>query len=90
MVIHMSEVYVDGIRYLPERTPTKKTQPLYKLLVAAREAKGESLNFVAKKTDIGISHLWTIEYGETMPRLHILQKLLKYYGISFEEIADEN
>lgn len=83
----MSEVVVDGIRYIPARKHGKMLRVFSELIYEARKAKGESLEFAAQNIGTVKAHLWTLEQGETMPRLDMLQKILRYYGIDYNEIA---
>lgn len=82
----MSEVIVDGIRYIPARKIGKMPVVFSKLISDARAAKGESLEFAANNIGTSKAHLWTLEQGEAMPRLDMLQSILRYYGIDYDEI----
>jgi len=82
------EVIINGIRYLPERSDGKSKKPFHELICAAREAKQETLEEASKEIGMAKSHLWALENGNTIPRLPMVQKILKYYGLSFDEIAD--
>lgn len=82
------EVIINGIRYLPERGDEKSRRPFDELICAAREAKQETLEEASKGIGMAKSHLWALENGNTIPRLQMVQKILKYYGLSFDEIAD--
>jgi transcriptional regulator with XRE-family HTH domain len=82
----VSEVIVDGVRYLPPRRKTRKRRPLPQLLFDARSAKAESLETAAANMGTTKAHLWTMEQGECNPTLHLLQRMLDYYGIDYDEI----
>lgn len=83
----MSEVIVDGIRYLPHRPHLRKRRPLPELLIEARQVKAESLELAAHNIGTTKTHLWTMEGGNCNPTLDLLQRLLDYYGIDYDEIA---
>lgn len=80
------EIFIDGIRYLPERQATANTEPFNILIASAREKKRETLDEASSNMDIAKSQLWSMEKGETEPKLKMLQKVLRYYGLSFEQI----
>ena len=61
--------------------------PLSDLVAKARAAKGQTLEQVARAVGSTKSHMHEIERGAN-PRLPLLQKLLRHYAISFDEIAD--
>ena len=82
------EVMIDGVRYLPERTKAKKKKPFHKLIAEAREMKRETLDEAAQGIGTTKSHLWTLERGDSSPRLPMIQNALRYYGLSFDEISD--
>lgn len=83
----MAEVIVDGIRYLPmKRKTTREQRPLSVLLYEARTAKRESLDEAARRIGTSKAHLWEMEQGAN-PRLDMLQRLLTYFGIHYDEIA---
>lgn len=82
------EVMIDGVRYLPERTKAKKKMPFHKLIAAARETKRETLEEAANGIGTTKAHLWALERGDSNPRLPMIQNALRYYGLSFDEIAD--
>jgi transcriptional regulator with XRE-family HTH domain len=84
----MSEVIVDGIRYLPmKRKTTRDKRPLCKLLIDARATRRESLQEASRRIGTTKTHLWCLENGHAdNPSLKLLQKLLEYYGIHFDEI----
>ena len=86
----MSEVYVDGIRYLPAHTHSGPTKPFGLLITEARERKSETLQEAANNIGTSKSHLWTMENGGCFPRLYMLQNVLNYYGILFEDIDMPN
>jgi transcriptional regulator with XRE-family HTH domain len=48
----------------------------------------ETLEEAAKAIGTTKSRIWELEHGDTMPRLPMLQKILKHYGLRFDEIAD--
>jgi transcriptional regulator with XRE-family HTH domain len=82
----VSEVIVDGVRYLPVRTKARKRRPLPALLIEARKSKGESLEQAAGNVGTTKTHLWTMEGGNCNPTFDLLQRLLDYYGIDYDEI----
>lgn len=81
------ELLIDGVRWLPE--PKRKTdvRPFNELIMDARELKKETLDTAASNMGIAKSQLWSMEKGETEPKLQMLQKVLRYYGIAFEQIS---
>ena len=84
----MSEVIVDGVRYIPVRHRIRKKRPLPDLLAEARQSRAESLDKAAQNIGTTKTHLWTMEGGgQCNPSLDLLQRLLDYYGIDFDEIA---
>ena len=82
------EVIINGTRYLPERVSTKDNKPFNELIYAARKAKNETLEEAAKGIGTTKSNLWALEKGNGIPRLPLVQKILKYYGLLFDEIAE--
>ena len=82
------EILIDGIRYLPEQLAPKNAAPFNVLIASARERKRETLDEAAGNMSIAKSQLWSMEKGETEPKLKMLQKVLRYYGLSFEQIDD--
>jgi transcriptional regulator with XRE-family HTH domain len=82
------EILVDGVRWLPEPTRKMDIKPFNEVIAAARESKNETLDTAAGNMGIAKSQLWSMEKGETEPKLQMLQKVLRYYGIAFEQISD--
>lgn len=84
----MSDVVVNGIRYLPmKRKTTRNTRALSLLLVEARKVRRESLAEAARRIGTTKTHLWELEKGRANnPTLFLLKKLLDYYCIHFDEI----
>ena len=82
----VSEVYVNGIRYVPVRDVSIETMPFGQLILKARERKQETLQEAANHIGTTKSHLWTMENGGGLPRLPMLQNVLNYYDLSFDEI----
>jgi transcriptional regulator with XRE-family HTH domain len=82
----MTQVIIDGIRYLPEKNKNIKTAPFRELISDARKRKNETLQQAADHIGTDKGHLWCMEDGRTVPGLYLLQKILKHYGTSFEEI----
>lgn len=80
-------VVIDGTRYIAERPQHKERRPLAELVAEARDANGQTLEQAASAIGSTKSHMLAIERG-TEPRLPMLQKLLRHYGITFDEIAD--
>lgn len=86
----MTKVYIDGVRYVPQKPALiKKTTELHELIFSARERLNETLEDAAESIGTTKSHLWTIENGGAMPRLPMLQKILRHFDIDFYEIALE-
>ena len=83
------EVIIDNIRYLRQRKPSTKSKPFHKLIIEARKNKRETLQQVAVSIGTTKSYLWELEDGRSLPGLGMLQRLLSYYGLSFDEIALE-
>lgn len=81
------KVEINGIRYIPERVPSKHKKPLHVLLAGVRELRGETLDEASAGIGIAKSSLFALESGATRPRLDTIQLLLGYYQINFEEIA---
>lgn len=82
------EVFIDGIRYLPESQKSETPRQFHELIVSARELKQETIEEAARNIGTTKSNLWELENGRQVPRLPTVQKVLKYYGISFDEIAE--
>jgi transcriptional regulator with XRE-family HTH domain len=82
------EILIDGIRYLPEIQAKNGVAAFNVLISVAREYKQETLEQAANNMNIAKSQLWSMEKGETEPKLKMLQKVLRYYGIPFEQISD--
>jgi len=82
----VSEVFIDGIRYVPAREPDAVKKSLPSLLRDARLLREETLDYVSDKTGLAKSSLHALEKGTQSPRLETLQSLLSYYQINFDEI----
>jgi transcriptional regulator with XRE-family HTH domain len=82
------EILIDGIRYLPEKVATENVAPFNVLIATARARKCETLDEASGNMGIAKSQLWSMEKGETEPKLKMLQKVLRYYGLTFEQISD--
>jgi transcriptional regulator with XRE-family HTH domain len=83
------EVIIDGVRYLPEiRHSDAELTPFNVLIANAREDKRETLDEASSNIGIAKSQLWSMEKGETEPKLKMLKKVLRYYGLSFDQISD--
>ena len=82
------DVRLNGVRYIPERAANHSCLKLCALMVSARELTGETLEESAKAIGTTKSHLWTLENDGGMPRLPMLQKILRHYGIAFDEIME--
>lgn len=80
------EIFIDGVRYLPEPMPTNKAFSFSEAIARARENKKETLAEASRNIGIAKSQLWSMEKGETEPKLLMLKKVLTYYGLSFDSI----
>lgn len=80
-------VVIDGTRYIAERPQPTERRALAELVAEARDANGQTLEQAASAIGSTKSHIFAIERG-THPRLPMLQKILRHYGIEFDEIAD--
>ena len=80
------EIFIDGVRYLPEPKQTNKTFSFSEAISRARENKKETLAEVSGNIGIAKSQLWSMEKGDTEPKLLMLKKVLTYYGLSFDSI----
>ena len=80
-------VIINGVRYIAERPQRTERRPLANLVAEARAANKQTLEQAATAMGSTKSHMLAIERG-TNPRLPLLQKLLRHYGIEFDEIAD--
>jgi transcriptional regulator with XRE-family HTH domain len=74
------EILINGIRYLPEIQESENAQPFNVLIFNARKNKLETLDEASNNIGIAKSQLWSMEKGETEPKLKMLQKVLTYYG----------
>lgn len=82
------EIFIDGVRYLPENLATENAAPFNVLIAAARAKKRETLDEASVNMGIAKSQLWSMEKGNTEPKLKMLQTVLRHYGLSFEQIID--
>ena len=82
----MSEVYIDAVRYVPVRKINAETTPFGQLIMQARVRKNETLQEAASHIGTTKSYLWMLENGGNNPRLPMLQNILNYYDLSFDEI----
>jgi transcriptional regulator with XRE-family HTH domain len=82
------DVMINGTRFIAERPPTAGKLRFHELIKAAREQNMETLENAANAIGTTKSRMWELEQGDTMPRLPMLQKILKHYGLRFDEIAD--
>ena len=82
------DVMINGTRFVAERLPTFRKLQFHELIKTAREENMETLEEAAKAIGTTKSRMWELEQGNTMPRLPMLQKILKHYGLRFDEIAD--
>ena len=81
------EVWIDGQRFIPAPQERDSPIPFHLLIRYARDDKSETLEEAAKMLGTTKSHLWALEKGESVPRLPMMQKIIKYYGLRFEDIA---
>jgi transcriptional regulator with XRE-family HTH domain len=82
------EVMINGTRFIAERIVSCRRHPFHKLILEARTINMETLEEAATAIGTTKSRLWELEQGDSMPRLPMLQRTLKHYGLSFDEIAD--
>lgn len=82
------DVMINGTRFVAERMPTVRKLQFHELIKTAREDNMETLEEAALAVGTTKSRMWELERGNTMPRLPMLQKILKHYGLRFDEIAD--
>jgi len=82
------DVIINGIKYMPERKVTKKKRPFSVLLRETRKLSGETLEKAAKSLGVTKSYIWELEKGGAAPGLGVVQKAIKHYGITFDEIED--
>lgn len=80
------EILINNMRYVPEKTTLQTKTEFNILILNARKLKYETLDEASGNMGIAKSQLWSMEKGETEPKLKMLQKVLKYYGLTFEEI----
>lgn len=80
------EVIIDGIRYVPVREETTIKKPFHELIREARKHKRESLEEASKNIGTVKSHLWELEKARCVPNLLLLQAIVRYYSIKFEDI----
>lgn len=83
----MAEVIVDGVRYVPERKRHAKQLPFCELMKNARKARRESLEDVAIAVGSAKAYIWELERGSSQPTLPLLQRIVRYLNIDFDEIA---
>ena len=81
------EVIIDGIRYVPVREETTTKKPFHELIREARKHKRESLEESSKNIGTVKIHLWELEMARCVPNLILLQAIVRYYSIRFEDIA---
>lgn len=81
------EVIIDGIRYIPVREEATTKKPFHELILEARKHKRESLEEASKNIGTVKSHLWELEKARCVPNLILLQAIVRYYSIRFEDIA---
>lgn len=62
--------------------------PFHVLINNARAEAGESIRSMSKILGLKGTHLRKLEKGKSQPTLSMLQKILPYYGINFDEIHD--
>ena len=86
----MTEIYVDGVRYVPARNKDIQGVAFAKLIADSRKNKRETLQKAADNLGTNKSHLWTLENGRCLPGFELLQEILRYYDISYDEIARVN
>lgn len=80
------EVLINGVRFVP-LSPQKAGQEQFgQLIKNARRAKQETLEQAACGIGTTKSHLWGMEKGKSEPGLEMLSKVLRYYGLRFEQI----
>lgn len=81
------KVEINGAEYIPKQTADLSDQwPLHELIYQARKAANTTLDDAAKGIGMTRTHLWSIEKGRTSPRMPMLNKLLRYYGLSYYRI----
>ena len=75
--------------FIESVTETKQVKDALEFHILIKEERlknRKTLDDAADKIGISKSHLWSIEQGGTEPRLRMLQKILMYYGLKFEQI----
>ena len=82
------DVMINGTRFVAEREPTFRKLQFHELIRTAREQNMETLEEAASAIGTTKSRLWELEQGRTNPTLPTLQKILRHYGLLFDEIAD--
>lgn len=81
------DVVINGARYVPESISAIPATEYHVLIKQAREAASETLEEAARAIETSKSYLWEMEQGKCQPTLATLQRVLKHYGLKFEQIA---
>ena len=55
-----------------------------------RNAKGFSVYYLARESDVSENYIHKIERGENQPSVYILEKLLACLGVTLPEFFNEN
>lgn len=82
-------VTINGERYVPAANAKLKRQPFAELITKAREQANETLDEAASALGTSKSYVWELEGGRSQPTLGLLQVILRHYGLSFDQIAQE-
>jgi len=83
------EVLINGVRFVQQIEKNTDKVKFDVLITSARKIKNETLEEASHNMGISKSHLWSMEKGETEPKLRMIQKILLYYSIEFEEISND-
>jgi transcriptional regulator with XRE-family HTH domain len=82
------DIMINGVRFVAERTPTNLKMQFHELIKTARKQNMETIEEAAQAIGTTKSRIYELEQGGAMPRLPLLQKILKHYGLSFDQIAE--
>jgi transcriptional regulator with XRE-family HTH domain len=80
------KVVIDNITYVPERITISNKCEFKQLIFDARKRRKETLDVASKNLNIARSYLFSLEKGISEPGLKIIQRILKYYNLDFNDI----
>ena len=81
------KVIIDGVQYRPVIRP-KPAPTIPEAIRRIRKHHGMSYSQFAEKVGCNRSQIWAIEHGQNGIGLKVLCRIMRYFGLMFEEIVN--